>query len=375
MPRRGENIYHRKDGRWEGRYIQYYQENGRAKYGSVYGRSYSETREKLNLKRSTYRRGVKQNCNLTVEELLILWLRDRSGFVKTSSHARYTVLAEQHIIPKLGAVPLRDLTAARIEAFLEEKKEKGHLQKKGGLSPKSVADILFVLKSALRYGKKEHGFVDVNNIMEVKGPGVPKHRAVTFGENATKKISQILLSKWNLSSAGMLLTLNTGIRLGELCGLRWSDFDVGENTMKISRTVQRLWKRKHTKLIVQSPKSDKSIRMIPLLPELMNLLQSLRGEASADAYVLTGTNRPLDPRSMQYRFQKFLVRNDLPVLNFHVLRHTFATRCVEKGMDVKCLSELLGHANIETTLQLYVHPTLGQKRRYLRAVSTLPHSA
>ena len=145
--------------------------------------------------------------------------------------------------------------------------------------------------------------------------------------------------------------------------------------MKISRTVQRLWKRKHTKLIVQSPKSDNSIRMIPLLPELMNLLQSLRGEASADAYVLTGTNRPLDPRSMQYRFQKFLVRNDLPVLNFHVLRHTFATRCVEKGMDVKCLSELLGHANIETTLQLYVHPTLGQKRRYLRAVSTLPHSA
>ncbi len=375
MPRRGENIYHRKDGRWEGRYVQFYTENGRAKYGSVYGKSYGEAREKLNRKRSAPRRGRKQDCPLTLEELLTLWLDARSPFVKASSHARYTVLVERHIVPRLGAVSLQDLTPAKIDAFLKEKQEKGKVKGIGGLSPKSVSDILFVLKSALRYAKKEHGFLDVNNVMEVKGPSVPVHRVVTFGENATKKISHLLLSKWNLSHAGIFLTLNTGIRLGELCGLRWSDLDGEENTLQVARTVQRLWKRKQTKLVVQSPKSDTSTRLIPLEPELMALLRSLRGSAAEDAYFLTGTARPLDPRSMQYRFQKFLQRNNLPVLNFHILRHTFATRCVENGMDAKCLSELLGHANVETTLRLYVHPTMGQKRAWLKAVSTLPQPA
>lgn len=127
-----------------------------------------------------------------------------------------------------------------------------------------------------------------------------------------------------------------------------------------------------SKNYMELKKSESSKRIIPMRMELMRMLLSLRGNTPEDAYILTGTAKPLDPRTVQYRFHKFLLRNNLDVHNFHVLRHSFASRCIEKGMDAKCLSGLLGHSNIKTTLQLYVHPSMEQKRAYLNLVSTLP---
>ena len=375
MPRRGENIYKRKDGRWEGRYIQYYKEDGRAKYASVYGHSYGEVKEKLSLYRSLQRKNQKQNCKLTVAELLELWLADRYPHVKHSSHACYTALVERHILPQLGMLPVRELTVQKVEQYLTDMKKRGRKDHKGGLSPKTISDIFFVLKSALKLAKRQHGFTDINGVMELKGPTVPKRRIEVFGEYEITRMSELLLSNWDINHASLFLTLNTGIRLGELCGLRWSDFDVRENQVRIARTVQRIQTGKGTRLIVQSPKTDSSERIIPLHPRLIRMLLELCRNDDPKVYLLSGTNHPLDPRTIQYRFRKFLKDNSLTIRNFHVLRHSFASRCIEKGMDVKCLSEILGHSNIKTTMQLYVHPSMAKKRAYLHAVCTIPNIA
>lgn len=371
MPRRGENIYKRKDGRWEGRYIRSYGENGKAKYGSVYGRTYTEAKEKLALCRVTNRKKVKDTCKLTVRELMELWLADRAEKVKDSSYVCYANLIRLHVCPELGNGMVRDMTAEKLEKYLSEKKKAGRKDGKGGLSAKTIGDILFVLKSALKLAQRKHGYVDSGEIMDLKSPAVGKRRVETFGQKETEQMSNILLANWNLENASVFLTLNTGIRLGELCALKWSDLDEQENELRIRRTVLRLKKGSKTQLVIQTPKSEQSRRDLPLQPELVELLAKLRNSASDDSYLFSGGTKPVDPRTVQYRFRRFLSRYHLSIHNFHVLRHSFASRCIEKGMDAKCLSEILGHANIKTTLQLYVHPSMAQKRSGMQMVSTL----
>ena len=337
----------------------------------MYGRTYAEVKEKLNRKKELCRKAEKQNCSLTIGGLLDLWLQERAMRVKNSSHARYTALVERHIRPILGAVPVRELTAESVETFIADKRNKGQLRREGGLSSKTVSDIVFVLKSALKYGKRKHGFVDVHDVLDVPTPHVHRGRVETFGEKETKKLSQLLVKNWNRASAMILLSLNTGLRLGEVCGLRWSDLDDKELELSVNRTVQRTWNIKGTTLLVQSPKSESSCRTLPLEKELMKRIRSLRTEETDDCYILNGKLYPMDPRSLQYRFTNILRRSNMKIRNFHVLRHSFATRCIEKGMDAKCLSEILGHANIKTTLQLYVHPTKTQKRIAMKKASTI----
>lgn len=371
MPRRGENIYKRKDGRWEGRYIRCYGENGKAKYASVYGKTYTEAKEKLAVCKIANRKKIKDTCKLTVRELMELWLADRAEKVKDSSYACYADLVRLHICPELGVGQVRDMTAEKLEQFLSAKKKTGRKDGKGGFSAKTISDILFVLKSALKLAQRKHGYIESAEIMDVKCPAAGKRKVETFGQKETERMSKLLLENWNLENAAVFLTLNTGIRLGELCGLRWSDLNTQENELRIRRTVLRLRKCGKTQLVVQTPKSEQSRRDLPLQPELVELLSKLRKTEMEDSYIFSGVRKPLDPRTVQYRFHRFLKRNLLSVHNFHVLRHSFASRCIEKGMDAKCLSEILGHANIKTTLQLYVHPSMAQKRSGMQMVSTL----
>ena len=371
MPRRGENIYKRKDGRWEGRYIQSYKENGSAKYASVYGHTYTEVREKLTVQKSLCRNRQKQTCKLTVGELVTLWLEDRYSQIKRSSYACYAAMVERHILPMLGSMPAKDITAEHLEQYLRELKKTGRCDHRGGLSAKTVADIFFVLKSTLKLARRKYGFQDYHGVMEVKGPTIPRRRIEVFTEKEVKKMSQILLADWNKNHATLFLALNTGIRLGELCGLRWGDLDTEDNSIRIARAVQRIRMESRTRLVVQTPKTDSSQRIIPLHPQLMEKLLELRNTEDPKAYILSSANHPMDPRTIQYRFRKFLKDHKLTLRNFHVLRHSFASRCIEHGMDVKCLSEILGHANIKTTMQLYVHPSMAKKRDYLYAVCTI----
>lgn len=371
MPRRGENIYKRKDGRWEGRYMTYEHSGTQKKYRSIYGKTYSEVKHQLFICKQNEQIQSTPECKLTVSELMENWLAKKKTRVKPSSYYRYQALIRLHILPQLGTTKVNDLNAEMLEDFVSDKIVKGRVDGCGGLSAKTVNNIVIIIKSALSMARIRFSLKDCGNISAFSAPTVTQVKIETLGETDVNRISAIASTTADISEASVLLCLNTGLRLGELCGLRWSDIDVANNTLTVSRTVQRVNFGGYTALTLQDPKTKHSARTIPLPEEMTSFLIKLKGNTQSTTYVLTGADAPLDPRTMQYRFHAFLKRNNITRQSFHSLRHTFASRCIEAGMDAKCLCELLGHSNIKTTLQLYVHPSMKQKRAYLSEVCTL----
>lgn len=370
MPKRGENIYKRRDGRWEGRFICARKPNGQAVYRSIYGKTYAEVKNQLNLKRQQSVSLALQSCDMTVKDLMTAWITANAHSIKESSYTRYALLVEKHILPQLGELAVQKLTAETLQAFLDQKLISGRLDGTGGLSIKTVNDIYVIIKSALKRANRFNNFAVEQVFAEVKAPQVKQPKISVFGPQTSAMMVHNIYENPDISKVSYLLCMETGIRLGELCGLRWSDIDFREGILKIRRTVLRLNFDGRTKLAVQTPKSVCSEREIPLTVEMLSRLKSVRGNISEDAFILTGLNtRPMEPRTMQYRFYSFQKKLGLRPQGFHTLRHTFATRCVECGMDAKSLSELLGHSNIKTTLQMYVHPSMEQKRQYLEKSS------
>lgn len=369
MPRRGENIYKRKDGRWEGRYIADRKPDGKAVYRSIYGTSYAQVRERLTaVREETHKRQI-GFCKLTVKELLAIWQAENSQ-IKATSRERYRALIELHIQPELGNRQVRELDGEVLNAFVRKKLKSGRLDGKGGLSPKTVRDICMVMKSALKLAKRKYRY---SGDGEMNTPSIKQSQIEVFSPLESQRITAAVLKKPDRSNIGYLLCLETGLRLGEVCALRWSDMDLAEGVLRVQRTVYRINYGKRTELVLQTPKSENSVRSIPLTAKMLSMLRQLKDRK--DCYLLTGTERPLEPRTMQYRFRRFLKKNSLPLRNYHVLRHSFATRCIEGGMDIKSLSEILGHANVQTTLQMYVHPSMATKRAAMEAVSMLAEIA
>ena len=179
------------------------------------------------------------------------------------------------------------------------------------------------------------------------------------------RLEQSIIEQRSLTGLGILFTLFTGVRIGELCGLRWEDIDFREYTVRIRRTVERIadldpQSSQKTKVVLSVPKTESSVRIIPIPEFLMQFLLLYRCEACC--YLLTGNKKYTEPHQYYVRYRKYLRRNHIEEYSFHALRHTFATRCVEAGFDPKTLSEILGHANVTTTMSIYVHPTIQQKR-------------
>ena len=190
----------------------------------------------------------------------------------------------------------------------------------------------------------------------------------TFSRTEQALLLESIYRQMDKFMAEVLLCLYTGLRLGELCALRWEDIDFEGKTLTVNRTVQRIAVPGHmtkTILLETPPKSESSKRTIPLTPELLQILSQFKGK---NPYVFGG-EKPLDPRTMQYRFKKILKEAGIESRTFHTLRHTFATNCVENGTDVKALSELLGHSDVKITLNRYVHPTMDSKRKQIGALS------
>lgn len=370
MSKRGENIYKRKDGRWEGRY-KTVKPDGQIKYISVYAKTYTAVKEKLQVcqRDNTNYANDLPECKLTVENLLQLWLENHKSNIKVSSYLRYKKLVEQHLLPCLGYLPLRQLTAKKLLAFLQQQKLAGRLDNKGGLSAKTISDILVIIKSAVKMAVLEYSLNNAAAILEVKAPAFKQGQVETFNDYELKILTKQILQNFTLSNMAILLCLNTGLRLGEVCALRWSDIDFNAQTLTVQLSVQRVTQNGKSNLILQTPKSETSKRIIPLTAEIILMLKSIN-KTNCQDYVFGGSN-PLEPRTMQYRFASLLKKCSIKQRNFHVLRHTFASRYIAVGADVKSLSEILGHSNVRITMQLYVHPTLAQKRSYMENISTL----
>lgn len=368
MARHGENIHKRKDGRWEARHICGYGENGKAKYKYLYGKTYMEVREKrmqYMTQRSSFDR-KKAAMKITFGQLLSDWLLSIQANVKESTYSKYFFAIQKHIEPELGTIILANLTSEDIDCYIREKLGCGKLNKKGGLAPKTVTSQLSIIKLALEFGR-ERGYSCPDN-MVIHNPRqfMSEIQVLTIEEQ--HRLEKCALAMPDLIHMGIVLTLYTGMRIGEICALRWGDFDFENRLVHIQRTIMRIQDispdaPQKTKIVIERPKTECSNRRIPLPEFLVQYLEKYRGPENA--YVLTGSNSYLEPRGYYLKYKRILENCNLQKYTYHTLRHTFATRCVENGFDIKSLSEILGHADVTTTLQRYVHPSMKLKRHHM----------
>lgn len=373
MSKRGDNIHKRKDGRWEGRYKKGRSINGTLLYGSVYGKTYREVKEKLtSFPKEPKRDSISKEKGKTFGEVLNLWMSNNRIRLKGGTVNKYQNLIDSHIMPELGLMQITDIDPTLINSFLDAKLNNGKLDGSGGLSPSYVRSIMLVINAALKYAVNEQLCTPFKSA--VCKPSIPKTELVILSLEEQRKMENYLLRDFNLISAGIFISLHTGMRIGEICGLSWDDVDLTKQIIKIRHTVARVKndteKGTKTKLILDTPKTDASIREIPISTALIPVLTKLK-LISSSGFVISGTNEFTKPRTFEYHYHKILDKCGITSVNFHALRHTFATRCVEVGVDIKSLSEILGHANVGITLNTYVHSSMEMKRTQLEKLAVL----
>lgn len=361
MSKKGENIYKRKDGRWEARYPKGYTESGSIRYGYCYGKTYREAKEKvIILKSSIGTNNCKSNSSpkKRLNEYCDEWLQLNRTKVKESTLVKYTTCINKHVKPVLGGYYVKSINSLIVEDFSHK------LLSERGLSTKTVRDILSILKSIFKYISLEIPEISSVNIVYPKEKKT-EMRVLSIEEQTL--FTRYLVTEMNMSKFGVLLALMTGLRIGEVCALRWSDFSFDNMTINVKSTMQRLKNldstiSSKTKIIISEPKSNTSCRVIPLTDKCAELCKKWY-IPNSNAYILTGSNTIfIEPRTLQYRFEKYIKDCGLTDVHFHVLRHTFATRCVEVGFEIKSLSEVLGHSSPKVTLERYVHSSIELKR-------------
>lgn len=370
MGKKGENIYKRKDGRWEARYLKMNRSDGTTHYGYCYGKTYSEAKKKvaqvrLDQMENCYEMQSKKRKNFTgyCDE----WLLLKRSRVKSSTLIKYRNILEKHIKPELGKYFPETFTEIQLEKFSYE------LLHEKQLSTKTVKDILVVVHSVLMYAKKQNSAVRITEVVYPTGP-VKEMRVLSCEEQ--KRLKNYLLTDMDTCKFGVLLALSTGLRIGELCALMWHDISLREQTLQVNKTMQRLQSTEQTgivrtSIVVDRPKSSNSSRVIPLNQELVTLCRVWQAQ-TPDAYVLTGKeNIFMEPRTLQYRMARYTKECSLEGVHFHTLRHSFATRCVEVGFELKSLSEILGHSSPKITLERYVHSSLELKRKNMNKLNGL----
>ena len=390
MPRRGENIYLRRDGRWEGRIIIGRKENRSCRYRSIYGKSYHDVKEKMTVERAKLLlfpgqcRGagtrsaaaerhydIPRKPDVPFGFLAEDWLVAKRSQVKESTYVRYQNLVSSYISPGLGEIEWKALNRETVEAFCRGLLVSGGM-KQAGLSPKTVSDILSVLRSIFRYAS-DLGYEAAFDLSSVVVRKEQKETPV-LTRKEQERLCKVLRAAPNNRDIGLLIGLSSGVRLGELCALRGEDISLTEQTIRVHRTMQRIqtWddSGRKTKIVITPPKSRDSVRTIPMPNELAGLLVEYKRQKTG--YVLTGRGDAfVEPRTMERYFAGVLRKAGIRKVNFHALRHTFATRCVEMDFDVKSLSEILGHSTVNITMNRYVHPSMELKRRNMQRLSEL----
>ena len=292
------------------------------------------------------------------------WLIDKKEYIKESTYANYSNNIFNHIIPKLGNIYIQDLNHKTIQDFLLNLFKNGRKDGAGGLSEKTIKDITIIIKGSLRKAINEekirHFELTFNYPKDNKDSKI-----YILSKHEQNKLTNYVLENLTNRNVGLLISLYSGLRIGELCALQWNDIDFKKNILSVNKTIQRVYikdKDKNiSKVIITTPKTKNANREIPINKEFLELLKKLK--TKGDDYIITGSNKYLEPRTYRKYFNKVLKQVKIKQFNFHSLRHTFATNCISLGVDYKTVSELLGHANVNITLNLYVHPRLSQKKK------------
>lgn len=362
MARKGENIYKRKDGRYEGRYIKGYNELQKPIFGYVYGYKYKEVKEKLMIYKT--KQGVVRKVrgligDGTTGDFMNYWLTTLAKpAVKISTFGCYSRMIQNHLLPALGQVLLRKLNKNHITGLHQ------HLEQKS-LSLVTVNNILRILNIIIRRAWQD-GYVSHNPCIGINISNNDEQRRTGFSAEERKKLIGAVCTENEDRQLEVMLPLYTGLRVGELCALRLVDIDIEQEVIKVRRTLQRVTcynlGENETTVMIGSPKSRKSTRDIPIPPPLLDLLIQRKTAGKPDDYLLGNGNRPTEPRNIQRHFHHVLKKAGLPLCGPHTLRHTFATSCLEQGADIATISELLGHASYDLTYR-YLHTFADKKKK------------
>lgn len=376
MARHGENIYKRKDGRYEGRYVTGKKSNGTTRFGYVYGMRYTDVKKRLLEKKAEIQQTIHPEAavrGMTVEKWMRSWLEtDLLGGIKASSYLTYQNQMNRHILPYLGRMQMTSITPDMVHSFLE------CLQAKG-LGENTVRGIYRLLSAAMR-AALDDGIISKNPCRKICVKRGERVQQRVLSREEQKKVEKMLSQGEDLTA---LFAMYTGLRLGEICGLRWSDINWENGTATVCRTVQRLKRMDTDKclkcgdaktyLMIGSPKSPSSCRTIPIPTFLLKRLEIQKKQRSTaqltTGYIFGTGMRAADPRTIQRRFAGVVRRLEIPDAHFHTLRHSYATRLLEMGVDVKTVSQLLGHSSAKTTLDCYAHSLLDQQRSAVAKLS------
>ncbi|MEI5993548.1 tyrosine-type recombinase/integrase [Candidatus Enterococcus mansonii] len=366
MARKGENIYKRKDGRWEGRYVKGRKANGGIHYGYVYSQSYKEVKKKLTIKKAAFflEKENKEEFYGTLNNWLDYWLDTVVATkVKPGTFDSYKSKLDCHVRPIIGEIRLSNLNSGHLNQLINDIKVK--------ISINSLHSIVRVLKTALKYAEKLN-FIHRSIYESIELPKVRKTKVVSISQSEHKLL--VKEASKEVNGLPMLISLKTGMRIGEISGLKWEDIDFENRILTVKRTLQRVKSYKKngfkTRIIEEKPKSESSERMIPLSRNLLELLMNKKKKSNSP-YVISNNQGFTEPRTIRYQFKQLLQKFKLIDCSFHALRHSFATRCLEKGVNVAVISSLLGHASTKMTLDIYTNSNLAEERIAIEAIASL----
>jgi len=358
--RMARNIYHRKDGRFEGRYVNGCDAHGKKTYGSVFGKTYAEVKAKLEKAKSSAASPPKPPPSAnsqTIPDAVAAHLKTSSLRLKASTLGVYHRYLDCYISAHFHNMHCNALTAEISQEFANQ-------LIKNGLSVNTAQSIFRLLKRSVTTASAD--------IFDVHFPKHVKRPVNYFSIEEQKRLEWAAKEQSATDYIAVMLCLYTGIRIGEASGLRWSDINYASKLLYINRTLQRIRSDggNKTELVFLPPKSASSAREIPLPDFLFDILLEFQRTAKTDS-VLSFRNKPIEPRTLQYRFKRILKAAEIRDVCWHTTRHTFATRALENGFDVKSLSEILGHASATVTLSKYAHASASHKRNCMNALSAV----
>ena len=361
MAKRGDRIRRRSDGRWEGRIKIGTYPNGKTKYKSLYGKSYKDVREKMDRFDLSAVLPIKTECS-TLNDIIYYWLKNSNINRKGSTVHKYEYLIENHISTTIGNAKIEQFSSELFNSFLTEKMKNGRLDGKGGLSQSYVKTMAIIIQSSIDFCIKEEKCSSM--VFSINKPIIPKKEIQILSKECQSILETEIFIDVDLVKLGVMISLQTGLRIGEICALSWDDIDFQNDIIHIRHTISRVRCDElgvSTHLIIDTPKTDASVRDVPL-PSVIKPYLLEKYHERVSNYVVADKLGFISPRTFEYRYHKLLQKCEIQSINFHALRHTFATRCVEVGMDIKTLSEILGHADVAITLKTYVHSSMEIKR-------------
>lgn len=347
-----KKVYLKKDGRFEIRYHYGYKDDGTSNYRSIYGHSEIEVIK-------NYKRKIDELFNN--KDLLIFdknyigydincWMNNSKIKNKKSTYSNYQYTIKSRIIPYFANINKKNISLEIINKFTKSLIDEG-------LAPKSIKDILIICQQIFKIG---------NINIKIPMPKVPRKEIQILDKDEQAKLERALLNNLNEITFGIYFCLYTGLRIGELCALQWKNIDIKNKKLYVKKTLVRIKNpndedKRKTIIIIDDPKSTSSIREIPIPNFIINLIKKMNYNVTPDTFLITGKTKPIETRTCFNKYKKIMRKLNLNLYNFHTLRHTFATRCIENGCDPKTLSEILGHSSVKITLERYVHPNYENK--------------